>query len=404
MRHKFQSTFKDGNGRVVGTATTSDGVAGTISIYLAGTTTVASVYTASSGGTAVNSVSTDTHGHFYFWIDENDYTIPQKFKIILSHSDFESKTYDNLDILKVSAATTSLAGIVELDTGAETIAGTDTARAVTADGLAYTLQRGTMQYVADTAANDTYVATLIPAIDAYVDGMVIHFKAKTANTGACTLNVNGKGAKAIKKHRDQDTVTGDIEAGQIVTVIYDLSNTVWQMQSQLAIPGDVTAVANITDNALVLGDGGAKGVKALTLGAADLKLFMNAAGNANEYASGMKIGTFTIDISTTGTQAVTGVGFKGSHVEFIGLIDDSNYTFWGFDDSSLHYSFADAEAIASGTYHYSSSKSIAVYVSAAYADYFTAYVSSWDADGFTLIKAKTGTPTSTLQVIYKILR
>ena len=261
MRHKFQSTFKDGNGRVVGTATTSDGVAGTISVYLAGTATVASVYTASSGGTAVNSVTTDTHGHFYFWVDEDDYTIPQKFKIVLSHSDFESKTYDNLDILMVSAATTSLAGIVELDTKAETIAGVGTTRAVTADGLAYALQRGTIQYVADTAANDTYVATLVPAIDDYVDGMVVNFKAKTANTGACTLNVNGKGAKAIKKHNDRDTATGDIEAGQIVTVIYDLSNTVWQMQSQLASESNVTAAANITANVPVIGDDGAKGVK-----------------------------------------------------------------------------------------------------------------------------------------------
>ncbi|MCK4328800.1 right-handed parallel beta-helix repeat-containing protein [candidate division WOR-3 bacterium] len=98
MRHKFQSTFKDGNGRVVGTATTADGVAGTISVYLAGTTTVASVYTASSGGTAVNSVTTDTHGYFYFWVDPKDYGTAQLFKIILSHSDFESKTYDNLKI------------------------------------------------------------------------------------------------------------------------------------------------------------------------------------------------------------------------------------------------------------------------------------------------------------------
>jgi len=97
-RYKYQGTFKDGNGKVVGTATTSDGVAGTISVYLAGGTTVASVYTAASGGTAVNSVSTDTHGHFYFWVDPKDYQIIQEFKITLSHSDFESKTYDNIVI------------------------------------------------------------------------------------------------------------------------------------------------------------------------------------------------------------------------------------------------------------------------------------------------------------------
>ena len=97
-RYKYMGTFKDGNGRVVGTATTSDGVAGTISVYLAGTTTAASVYTASSGGVAVNSVSTDTHGYFYFWVDDSDYTVSQTFKITLSHADFESKTYDDIVI------------------------------------------------------------------------------------------------------------------------------------------------------------------------------------------------------------------------------------------------------------------------------------------------------------------
>ena len=101
-RYKYQGTFKDGNGRVVGTATTSDGVAGTISVYLAGTTTAASVYTASTGGVAVNSVTTDTHGYFYFWVDHDDYTCSQQFKIVLSHSDFESKTYDNLVIMHPS--------------------------------------------------------------------------------------------------------------------------------------------------------------------------------------------------------------------------------------------------------------------------------------------------------------
>jgi len=99
-RYKYQGTFKDGNGRVVGTATTSDGVAGTVSVYLAGTTTAASVYAAETGGVAVNSVSTDTHGYFYFWVDHDDYTCSQKFKIVLSHADFESKTYDDIHIMQ----------------------------------------------------------------------------------------------------------------------------------------------------------------------------------------------------------------------------------------------------------------------------------------------------------------
>jgi hypothetical protein len=68
-------------------------------VYLAGTTTAADVYTASAGGTAVASVTTDTHGNFAFWVDDGDYGSSQLFKITLSHGDFESKSYDNIIII-----------------------------------------------------------------------------------------------------------------------------------------------------------------------------------------------------------------------------------------------------------------------------------------------------------------
>ena len=89
-RYIYQGTFKDGNGRVV--------ASGTISVYLAGTTTAANVYTASAGGSAVNSVTSDTDGHFLFYIDDGDYTSSQQFKIALSKTNFTTKTYDNIRI------------------------------------------------------------------------------------------------------------------------------------------------------------------------------------------------------------------------------------------------------------------------------------------------------------------
>ena len=94
------------------------------------------------------------------------------------------------------------------------------------------LQKGAEVYGADAEANDTYVITLSPVPASYYTGMVIQFKANTANTGASSLNVNTLGAIAIKKRNDQDTETGDIESGQIVTVVYDGTN--FQMQSQVA--------------------------------------------------------------------------------------------------------------------------------------------------------------------------
>lgn len=89
-RHKFEKIFQDGSGNGV--------ASGTVSTYLAGTTTVASVYEAESGGSPVNSVTSGSDGVFYFWVDDATYTHSQLFKIILSKSGYSSKTYDSLRI------------------------------------------------------------------------------------------------------------------------------------------------------------------------------------------------------------------------------------------------------------------------------------------------------------------
>lgn len=96
-------------------------------------------------------------------------------------------------------------------------------------------QTGEEIYAADAAGSDTYAITLTPAPVAYVTGMVVRFFAQTANTGACTLNVNALGAKTIKKSVTTDLATGDILASQLVEVIYDGTN--FQILSSL--PGQV---------------------------------------------------------------------------------------------------------------------------------------------------------------------
>ena len=94
------------------------------------------------------------------------------------------------------------------------------------------------QFAADAEASDTYVITLDPVPAAYFTGMVVVFTANTANTGACTLNVNSLGAKSIKKKHDQDPADGEIEAGAAVMVVYDGTN--FQMLSQSAIPTELS--------------------------------------------------------------------------------------------------------------------------------------------------------------------
>ena len=86
------------------------------------------------------------------------------------------------------------------------------------------LVTNTYNFGADAEASDTYVITLDPAPAAYTTGMMVTFTANTANTGACTLNVNALGAKSLKAFHDQDPPDNYIEAGSAVLALYDGTN------------------------------------------------------------------------------------------------------------------------------------------------------------------------------------
>jgi hypothetical protein len=83
---------------------------------------------------------------------------------------------------------------------------------------------GSFNYGADAGASDTYACT-ITGISAYVTGMPIYFKANTVNTGACSINVNTLGAKALKINGGaDDPADGWIKANEIVHCVYDGTN------------------------------------------------------------------------------------------------------------------------------------------------------------------------------------
>jgi len=93
-RYKYQSTAQDGTGRFIPSAT--------ITVYLANSTTLATVYAAASGGSAVTNsavTSDSTTGWFEFYVDDSEYTPNQRFKIILSKTGYTSQTWDYLKII-----------------------------------------------------------------------------------------------------------------------------------------------------------------------------------------------------------------------------------------------------------------------------------------------------------------
>lgn len=151
---------------------------------------------------------------------------------------------DGLAIAGAPNATTALQGLVELATQAEVDAGTATGGTGASLTPTPALIRAKKyhDYAVDSVGTDSYAITIVPAITAYSAGQIFTFKAGTANTGACTLNVSGLGAKTIKKDTTTDLATGDILANQIVMVQYDGTNM--QMLSPISpsTPGNAPVV------------------------------------------------------------------------------------------------------------------------------------------------------------------
>lgn len=318
-------------------------------------------------------------------------------------------------------------------------------------------------YAADTVGTDAYAITLVPAPTAYVVGQVFNFKAGTANTGNATLNVNGLGAVNILKNHDQTLDNNDIESGQIVTVVYDGTN--FQMQSQVAnVFASVTAVQNYshvyaadsvgTDAyAITLSPApasyatgqtfffkagtantGAATLNVNGLGAKTIKKAYNsdlATGDilANQIvqvtydgtnfqmmspvaAAGLRVKTIvtTRDISSTGTQTISGVGFQPKMIMINAALDSAGASNGGhpiisngsYDGTTQGSAFTGCDTsnpvnanagYASGYIVWMNKNGVSSSVNA------SAVASNIGADGFDLTWAKTGFPTGTCGMI-----
>ncbi len=104
------------------------------------------------------------------------------------------------------------------------------------------IQDQSFVYAATSTGTDSYAITLTPAPASYVIGQRFVFRADVANTGACSLNVNGLGARTIVKGISTGLSDGDISANQIVDVIYDGTNLVMQSLVAGAVNGATYAV------------------------------------------------------------------------------------------------------------------------------------------------------------------
>lgn len=106
---------------------------------------------------------------------------------------------------------------------------------------------GSALYCEDAGGDDTYVCTLAPAITT-LDKLTFTMRVTTGNTGAATVNVNGLGAKSIKKAQGgvtTDPADNDIRADAVLVLSYDGTN--FQLQSTLGNAGAGTGDALVAD-------------------------------------------------------------------------------------------------------------------------------------------------------------
>lgn len=95
MRHPYWGYYVDDLGNSIAN--------GNVSVYLAGTTTPAKIYLTETDPTPIETppqLTTDEHGFFAFWVDEKDYPLTQRFRIILEKEGYQSVDLDNVVIFR----------------------------------------------------------------------------------------------------------------------------------------------------------------------------------------------------------------------------------------------------------------------------------------------------------------
>lgn len=102
--------------------------------------------------------------------------------------------------------------------------------------------------------SDSIVANASPAIDALVDNQTYVLTTVAANSGAMTLTIDLTPTYPIKKHHDIDVEPGDIEDHQILAVIWNETDSVFEVTTNTAL--DVRAAINDldTEKASLAGD------------------------------------------------------------------------------------------------------------------------------------------------------
>lgn len=99
------------------------------------------------------------------------------------------------------------------------------------------IHRGVPSAATSTGSSNAYVLTLAPVITSYasIAGKPIVMTASFSNTGACTVNVNGLGAKSIKKEGGATALaSADITQNMPVVLVFNVTLDAFVMVNAVA--------------------------------------------------------------------------------------------------------------------------------------------------------------------------
>lgn len=97
---------------------------------------------------------------------------------------------------------------------------------------------GALDYAVTGGTGNAYTLALSPALAVYITGLPVYFRANRDNTGSATLNINGLGARTIRRV-NVNLSAGQIKNGQLYMVMYD--GTYFQLVS---MPADNITLAD----------------------------------------------------------------------------------------------------------------------------------------------------------------
>lgn len=152
--------------------------------------------------------------------------------------DYSTTAGSNTTVGGVSIAEGMQAGLVN-----------DGMRAMMADSRKWQLD---WSGIVTAGAGNAYTITSNQGIAAYADGLRFSFKADRNNTGAATLNVDSRGAKALRKVAGgalAAVAANDIVAEVAYDVVYDLSSDVFVIVGWTPLPTISAFAETLLDDA-----------------------------------------------------------------------------------------------------------------------------------------------------------